>query len=89
MILLLFNAGPLDVSWAQASPDVQVIMECFISGQGTGDAIARMFMNQGEASVPAGRLPMTWPKDLSQVRVYSLLSLPCSRAVGTKIFIGY
>ena len=60
------------MSWAQASPDVQVIMECFTSGQGTGDAIARMFMNQGEASVPAGRLPMTWPKDLSQVRVYSL-----------------
>ena len=68
VILLLFNAGPLDVTWAQASPDVQVIIECFISGQGTGDALARMFTMQGEGSVPAGRLPMTWPRSLDQVR---------------------
>ena len=42
-------------------------MECFFPAQATGWALARTFMNQGEAAVPAGRLPATWPTNLQQV----------------------
>ena len=36
VILLLFNGGPLDISWPLESPDVPVIVECFFSAQATG-----------------------------------------------------
>ena len=44
-------------------------MECFLPAQSTGFALARTFMNQGEAAVPAGRLPATWPTNLQQVLI--------------------
>ena len=71
MILLLFNAGPLDITWAKMNSGVHVIMECFFPAQATGWALARTFMNQGEAAVPAGRLPATWPTNLQQVALLS------------------
>ena len=67
VIVLLFNAGPLDIIWAKMNSGVHVIMECFLPAQSTGFALARTFMNQGEAAVPAGRLPATWPTNLQQV----------------------
>ena len=67
IILLLFNAGPLDITWAKMNSGVHVIMECFFPAQATGWALARTFMNQGEAAVPTGRLPVTWPTNLQQV----------------------
>ena len=68
VILLLFNAGPLDITWAKLNTGVYVIIECFFPAQATGEALARTFMNQGEAANPAARLPATWPTNLKQVR---------------------
>ncbi|XP_075764705.1 uncharacterized protein LOC102460632 isoform X2 [Pelodiscus sinensis] len=66
VILLLFNAGPLDVSWAQAHPGVGAILECFFPAQATGLAIAQVLLGQ-EGANPAGRLPATWPAGMHQV----------------------
>ena len=66
MILLLFNAGPLDITFAVQSPGVQVIMECFFPAQATGDALYQVFTNTNGGN-PAGRLPATWPASLKQV----------------------
>lgn len=67
VIVLLFNAGPLDVTWAKLNPAVDVIMACFYPAQSTGEALYRVFTNQGSNSVPAARLTATWPAFLEQV----------------------
>ncbi|XP_074832174.1 uncharacterized protein LOC142001137 isoform X2 [Carettochelys insculpta] len=66
LILLLFNAGPLDVSWAQAHPGVGAILACFFPAQATGLAIAQVLLG-AEGANPAGRLPATWPAGMHQV----------------------
>ncbi|KAJ8029229.1 putative beta-D-xylosidase 6 [Holothuria leucospilota] len=66
VIVLLFNAGPLDISWALTSPNVGAIVECFYPSQATGEAVRRMLVNEPGAT-PGGRLPATWPASLSQV----------------------
>ena len=68
VVLLLFNAGPLDITWAKLNPSVAAILVCFFSGQGTGKALySTLTASDGPASVPAARLPSTWPSYLSQV----------------------
>ena len=68
MILVLYNAGPLDISWAKYSSDVSAIVECFFPAQAAGTALYRLLtMSDGPQSVPAARLPATWPASLSQV----------------------
>ncbi|CAH2221934.1 probable beta-D-xylosidase 5 [Pelobates cultripes] len=66
VILLLFNAGPLDVSWAQSSDGVQAILECFFPAQASGIAIAKTMVGADGVN-PAGRLPVTWPARMQQV----------------------
>ncbi|KAM7138734.1 uncharacterized protein RBU57_016486 isoform 2-T2 [Macrochelys suwanniensis] len=66
VILLLFNAGPLDVGWAQAHHGVGAILACFFPAQATGIAIAKVLLGEEGAS-PAGRLPATWPAGMDQV----------------------
>ncbi|XP_053562988.1 uncharacterized protein LOC128653621 isoform X2 [Bombina bombina] len=66
IILLLFNAGPLDVTWAKSSDGVHAILECFFPAQAAGIAIALTLTGQGGIS-PAGRLPSTWPAGMDQV----------------------
>ncbi|XP_053124859.1 uncharacterized protein LOC128333399 [Hemicordylus capensis] len=66
VILLLFNAGPLDVSWAKAHDSVGAILACFFPAQTTGLAIAKM-LTGAEGTNPAGRLPATWPASMQQV----------------------
>ncbi|XP_043915951.1 probable beta-D-xylosidase 5 [Protopterus annectens] len=66
VIVLLFNAGPIDVNWAKSNNDVHAIIECFFPAQTTGLAIARILLNE-DGAVPAGRLPATWPSHLDQV----------------------
>ncbi|XP_064327612.1 uncharacterized protein LOC135316806 isoform X2 [Phalacrocorax carbo] len=66
VILLLFNAGPLDVSWAQAHEGVGAILACFFPAQAAGLAIARVLLGKAGAN-PAGRLPATWPAGMHQV----------------------
>ncbi len=67
VVLLLYNAGPLDVSWALSSDRVPVVMECFFPAQSAGEALRRVFYNDGPAANPAGRLPNTWPAHVDQV----------------------
>lgn len=68
VVLLLFNAGPLNITWAKQSPDVHVILEAFFPAQAAGDALSTvMYNNAGYMSNPAGRLPVTWPASLDQV----------------------
>ena len=67
VILLLFNAGPLDITWAKLSEHVMAIMECFFPAQSTGEALYNVLIMTGNHSVPAGRLPATWPAFIDQV----------------------
>ncbi|XP_038072715.1 probable beta-D-xylosidase 6 [Patiria miniata] len=66
VVLLLFNAGPLNVTWADESPDVHAIVECWLPAQAAGLAVAR-FMTNGPDGNPAGRLPFTWPASMDDV----------------------
>ncbi|XP_077337831.1 uncharacterized protein LOC143982734 [Lithobates pipiens] len=66
VILLLFNAGPVDISWAKESEDVHAILECFFPAQAAGTAITKVLIGTEEAN-PAGRLPATWPAGMEQV----------------------
>ncbi|XP_053254853.1 uncharacterized protein LOC128418816 isoform X2 [Podarcis raffonei] len=66
VILLLFNAGPLDVSWAKAQDSVGAILACFYPAQATGLALAKVLVGAKGAN-PAGRLPCTWPAGMHQV----------------------
>ncbi|KAE8624175.1 hypothetical protein XENTR_v10005854 [Xenopus tropicalis] len=66
VILLLFNAGPLDVSWAKSNDGVHAILECFFPAQAAGIAIAKLLVGADGVS-PAGRLPATWPSGMEQV----------------------
>lgn len=68
IVLLLFNGGPVNVTWADRSDRVVAIMECFFPAQETGEAVLRVVTNTGNFSNPAGRLPYTWPKYQDQVR---------------------
>ncbi|XP_069126379.1 uncharacterized protein [Argopecten irradians] len=67
VILLLFNAGPLNITWAEQSERVAAILECFFPAQATGEAIFRVLTNKGDNSNPAARLPFTWPHYANQV----------------------
>ncbi|XP_067675255.1 uncharacterized protein [Haliotis asinina] len=67
VILLLFNAGPLNVTWAVESPQVNAIMELFLPAQATGEALRRVLLAEGPNSVPGGRLPVTWPRYIDTV----------------------
>lgn len=69
VILVLYNAGPLDISWAKYSADVHAIVECFFPAQSAGVALYRLLTaSAGPSSIPAARLPNTWPASLSHVR---------------------
>ncbi|GAB6026963.1 hypothetical protein CHUAL_013633 [Chamberlinius hualienensis] len=66
IVLLLFNGGPLQLDDLMTN-GVKAILECFLPAQATGEAIRNVLLNNGPNSNPAGRLPYTWPIDMSQV----------------------
>lgn len=72
IILLLFSAGPLNISVAKNSPMVGAIVLCFFPGQGTGEALRRVLAVGSDGTVwsPAARLPYTWPMTIDQVTSY-------------------
>jgi len=74
IILLLFTAGPVNISEAKDHPNVGVILLCFYPGQGAGDALRRVlaFSAGGTVVSPAARLPFTWPASLEQVNYTTL-----------------
>ncbi|XP_012939087.1 beta-D-xylosidase 1 [Aplysia californica] len=67
IILLLFSASPLNITFADESDRVAAIMECFFPAQATGEALYNVLTNNGQYSSPAGRLPSTWPLYSSQI----------------------
>ncbi|KAK7108018.1 hypothetical protein V1264_015821 [Littorina saxatilis] len=67
VVLLLFNACPLNVTWAAQNPSVSAIMECWFPAQSTGTALLHVLTNEGGTSSPAGRLPSTWPLLADQI----------------------
>lgn len=69
VLLLLFNAGPLDVTWAKLNPTVGAILECYFPAQSAGVALYHTLLATSGDAVPAGRLPLTWPAYLKQVKV--------------------
>lgn len=66
IVLLLFNCGPIQLSASQRN-GVKAILELYFPGQATGVAIKNVLLNFGPYANPAGRLPNTWPVDISQV----------------------
>jgi len=67
LLLLLFNGDPFDITFAQQSPQVGAILSCVYPAQATGEALYRTVTMTGPRSVPAARLPNTWPAQLHQV----------------------
>ena len=64
VILLIFNADPVNITWAVDTDAVDAIMECYYPAQSTGVALYNVLT--GVVS-PGGRLPYTWPASLDQV----------------------
>lgn len=64
-LLVLYNAGPVDVTWAKQNVDA--ILENFLPGQEAGKALLAIIT--GEVN-PGGRLPYTWPLDMDQVMLF-------------------
>ncbi|XP_041352563.1 probable beta-D-xylosidase 7 [Gigantopelta aegis] len=67
LVVFLFNAGPLNLTWAYNNDDVSAMFEVFFPAQATGEAMRRILINQQDGDVPAGRLPNTWPKYIEDV----------------------
>ncbi|KAK7108555.1 hypothetical protein V1264_016280 [Littorina saxatilis] len=65
--LLLFNAGPLNITFAHQEPSVVAILECFFPAQAAAEAIRHVLLNDVPGAVPSGRLPFTWPLLASQL----------------------
>ncbi|KAK3767838.1 hypothetical protein RRG08_018622, partial [Elysia crispata] len=75
IVLLLYNAGPLNVSFADSNPRVSAILEGFFPAQEAGTSLAAVLTNKGGNSGPAGRLPVTWPLQASQLAPISDYSM--------------
>nr|KAG5694878.1 hypothetical protein BaRGS_029495 [Batillaria attramentaria] len=67
LVVLLFSAGPVNVSFADRDERVSAILQCFFPAQATGTALRHVLLNDVPGAVPAGRLPYTWPQFLSQL----------------------
>ena len=67
VLLLVFSAGPVNISFVDKDSRVEAIMQCFFPAQATGEALFNtVTMATGDAS-PAGRLPYTWYDTADQV----------------------
>ncbi|KAK6171513.1 hypothetical protein SNE40_019688 [Patella caerulea] len=67
VLLILFNAGPVDITLADSNSRVVAILEAFYPSQATGEALFNVLTMTGPNSVPAGRLPYTWPMSTDQL----------------------
>ena len=68
MYLLIFSAGPVNITWAEESERVPIIIQCFFPAQATGEAVREALVLRDGRFNPAGRLPYTWYKYDEQVR---------------------
>lgn len=60
-IVVLETNGPVNMPWLG---QVGAVMEAWYPGSGGGEAIARLLYG---VTAPSGRLPVSWPKDESQL----------------------
>jgi len=60
-IVVLENNGPVAMPWLDK---VSAVLEAWYPGAGGGEAIGRLLYGEVD---PAGRLPVTWPRDESQL----------------------
>ncbi len=60
-VVVLENNGPVRLPWLEQTG---AVLEAWYPGAGGGEAIARLLY--GEVA-PAGRLPLSWPRDESQL----------------------
>eukprot|EP01138_Halocafeteria_seosinensis_P000230 gb/GECG01000236.1/.p1 GENE.gb/GECG01000236.1/~~gb/GECG01000236.1/.p1 ORF type:complete len:866 (+),score=69.64 gb/GECG01000236.1/:1-2598(+) len=72
VILYIFTCGPVDVTWAQNIDNVHAIVQGFYPAQSTGDAVSDILFGNTDAG---GRLPVTWPTNMSQVLPMSNYSM--------------
>ncbi len=63
--LVLVNGRPLNITWAASH--VPAILEVWHPGTEGGNAVADLLF--GDA-VPAGKLPIAWPRDAGQIPIY-------------------
>ena len=63
--LVLINGRPLDITWA--STHIAAILEAWFPGTEGGNAVADLLF--GDAN-PAGKLPLTWPRNAGQEPLY-------------------
>lgn len=65
IVLVLMNGRPLTINWADKN--LPAIVEAWQLGTESGNAIAQVLYGD---HTPAGKLPMTFPKDVGQVPLY-------------------
>jgi beta-glucosidase len=65
MTIVLISGRPLDITWA--STHVASIIEAWFPGVQGGNAVADLLF--GDAN-PAGKLPVTWPRNVGQEPLY-------------------
>ena len=65
VLLLVFSAGPVNISFADRHPQVDAIIQCFFPAQATGEALYKVVTSPDYS--PAGRLPYTWYDTADQV----------------------
>lgn len=64
VVLVLFSAGPVNITWAEDNEMVMAIIQCFLPAQATGEALFNLMVGNVK---PAARLPYTWYRDLDQI----------------------
>ncbi|VDI08470.1 beta-glucosidase [Mytilus galloprovincialis] len=67
VVLLLFTAGPVNITWAEEKKNVVNIFQCFYPAQATGEALLNLFTTVNNSVNPSGRLPYTWYKYANQI----------------------
>jgi beta-glucosidase len=64
VVLLLMNGRPLNIKWA--TQHVPAILEIWYPGTQGGNAVANVLFGE---SVPGGKLPFSWPRDVGQIPI--------------------
>ena len=70
VVLVVFSAGPVNISFADVDSRVPAILQCFFPAQAAGTALRHVLLNDVVGSAPAARSPYTWPLYNSQVSVF-------------------
>lgn len=67
VLLLVFSAGPVNISFVERDSRISAIMQCFFPAQATGEALFNTITMATADASPAGRLPYTWYDTAQQV----------------------